>query len=610
MSSFRRILKFIKPYKYLVIISLVASLIFAVMNGTSVWMVGTLMDKIISSNSGEFSDIAKEVPDENFNQILKNWTEILIGNESPIGQLKNLCIWLLLIFFIKNIFFYINNVVLAFIQNKIITDIRNKLFIHLNNLPISYFDKNKSAEIQTIMIRDVQAMRTAFSQSIQRLIVEPISIIMFIILLFIISTKMTFIALIIIPVSGIVIAKLGKSIRRKAKRSSIQIAGVSDILQETITGIRIVKAFAMEKFEIQRFTRENLQFFHLVFRQAKLTFLSTPINEMVAVIIGMILLWIGGVAVLEGQGINHDDFMRFILLLFALMQPAKKLGNVNAQIQAGLASADRVFQILDVEISINDKANAKTIVKFEDEIKFNDVTFKYETGTSPSLKNINCNIKKGEVVALVGRSGAGKSTFVDLIPRFYDMTHGFISIDGQDIKNISLKSLRSLMGIVTQETILFNDTIANNISYGKPSASAEEIVSASKTANAFDFISDLPKGFDTMVGEKGARLSGGQRQRISIARAILKNPAILIFDEATSALDTESEQKVQNAIDNLVLNKTVIMVAHRLSTIRKADKIIVFDNGHIMESGTHENLMTTGKIYKQFYNMQFADTAS
>ncbi|MBT3252088.1 MAG: ABC transporter ATP-binding protein [Candidatus Marinimicrobia bacterium] len=610
MSSFRRILQFIKPYKYLVIISLVASLVFAVMNGTSVWMVGTLMDKIISSNSGEFSDIVKDVPDENFNQILKNWTEKLIGNESPIGQLKNLCIWLLLIFFIKNIFFYINNVVLAFIQNKIITDIRNKLFIHLNNLPISYFDKNKSAEIQTIMIRDVQAMRTAFSQSIQRLIVEPISIIMFIILLFIISIKMTFIALIIIPISGIVIAKLGKSIRRKAKRSSIQIAGVSDILQETISGIRIVKAFAMEKFEIQRFTKENLKFFHLVFRQAKLTFLSTPINEMVAVIIGMVLLWIGGVAVLEGRGINHDDFMRFILLLFALMQPAKKLGNVNAQIQVGLASADRVFQILDVEISIEDKADAKTIIKFQDEIKFNDVTFKYETGTSPSLKNINCNIRKGEVVALVGRSGAGKSTFVDLIPRFYDMTNGFISIDGQDIKDISLKSLRSLMGIVTQETILFNDTIANNISYGKPSASADEIISASKTANAFDFISDLPSGFDTMVGEKGSRLSGGQRQRISIARAILKNPAILIFDEATSALDTESEQKVQNAIDNLVLNKTVIMVAHRLSTIRKADKIIVFDNGHIMESGTHESLMATGEIYKQFYIMQFADTAS
>lgn len=605
MSSFKRILQFIKPYKYLVIISLVASLLFAIMNGTSVWMVGTLMDKIISSNS----DVVNKVPDGNFNQILKNWTEVLIGNESPIGQLKNLCIWLLIIFFIKNIFFYINNVVLAFIQNKIITDIRNKLFIHLNNLPISYFDTNKSAEIQTIMIRDVQAMRTAFSQSIQRLIVEPISIIIFIVLLFIISIKMTLIALIIIPISGIVIAKLGKSIRRKAKRSSIQIAGVSDILQETISGIRIVKAFAMEKFEIQRFTRENLKFFHLIFRQAKLTFLSTPINEMVAVIIGMILLWIGGVAVLEGRGINHDDFMRFILLLFALMQPAKKLGNVNAQIQAGLASADRVFQILDVEISIVDIENAKTITKFDDEIKFNDVTFKYETGTSPSLKNINCKIKKGEVVALVGRSGAGKSTFVDLIPRFYDMTNGFISIDGQDIKHISMKSLRSLMGIVTQETILFNDTIASNISYGKPSASIEEIISASKTANAYDFISDLPNGYDTMVGEKGARLSGGQRQRISIARAILKNPAILIFDEATSALDTESEQKVQNAIDNLVLNKTVIMVAHRLSTIRKADKIIVFDNGHIIESGSHETLMTSGKMYKQFYNMQFADSA-
>ncbi|NQU66744.1 MAG: ABC transporter ATP-binding protein [Candidatus Marinimicrobia bacterium] len=610
MKTSRKLLRYISPYKYILILAVISSLIFAILSSTSIWMIGTLMDKVISENPTE--TVAIETVDQSIsvNDKLKEWTHLLVGNGSPVQQLLHLCLWLVLIFILKNIFFYINMVSLAFIQNRIILDIRTSLFGHIHQLPLSYFDRSKSAELQTIMIRDVAALRASFSQSLQKLIVEPVNIIIFICLLFIIDIKLTLIALIMIPISGLVITKLGQSIRRKSKRSSIKIAGISNILQETISGIRIVKAFAMEKFETDRFISENKKFFALSFRQAKMSKLSTPINEIIGVSIGVILLWIGGSAVLGGHGLAHDDFMRFILILFALLQPGKKLGNVSAQIQAGLASADRIFNILEIRPAIFDIEDAKSIQSFDRSIQFDNVTFKYESGTGPSLKNVSVTIQKGQIVALVGRSGAGKSTFVDLIPRFYDVTDGRILLDGQDIRDLTIDSIRSILGIVMQDTILFNDTIANNISYGKPDCSHDELINAAKAANALEFIEQLPKEFDTVIGEKGTLLSGGQRQRISIARAILKNPPILIFDEATSALDTESEQKVQEAIDRLVENKTVIVIAHRLSTIRKADQIVVFDRGKVIETGTHTELMNLESTYRQFYEIQFGKNTS
>ncbi|MFQ6609343.1 MAG: ABC transporter ATP-binding protein [Fidelibacterota bacterium] len=610
MTTSRKLLRYISPYKYILIFSIVSSLVFAILSSTSIWMVGTLMDKVISQSPSEIITVYPSDQPVSVNEKLKGWTDLLVGDGTSIQQLFRLCIWLVVIFILKNIFFYVNTVALAFMQNRIILDIRISLFNHIHQLPLSYFERSKSAEIQTIMIRDVAALRTAFSQSLQRLIVEPVSILIFVGLLFIIDLKLTLIALIMIPVSGFVITKLGQSIRRKSKRSSIKIAGISNILQETLTGIRIVKAFAMEKFETERFISENKKFFKLAFRQAKMSQLSTPINEIIGVSIGVILLWVGGSAVLSGHGLGHDDFMRFILILFALLQPARKLGNVSAQIQTGLASADRIFNILEVKPAIVDSKSAKSIHSFNHSIQFEDVTFIYDQGKGPSLKNVSVSIRKGEIVALVGRSGAGKSTFVDLIPRFYDVSDGRILIDNQDIRDLTVASIRSLLGIVMQDTILFNDTIANNIAYGKNDCSRDELIKVAKAANAFEFIQQLPKGFDTIIGEKGTLLSGGQRQRISIARAILKNPPILIFDEATSALDTESEQKVQEAIDRLVENKTVIVIAHRLSTIRKADKIIVFDKGKVIETGNHNELMNQNSMYRKFYEIQFGNDQS
>ena len=574
------------------------------MNAFSIWMISSLIATIM--NPGKSVNVIP-IKDISIHDKLEALVHRLIGNGTQLEQLGQLCIILAIAYILKNIFFYINNISISFVQNRMIMDIRNQLFNHLQKLPLSFFNKSKSGELSSIIMNDVSNMRVAFTQSIQSLINEPINILVLLGMLFIISGKLTLLALLIFPLSAYIISKLGQSIRRKAKRSSLSIAGLMNILQETLTGIRIVKAFVMEKIEIQRFLEENRKYFKLTFKQENMRNLMTPINDLIGVSLGVILLWIGGREVLVHGTLSPEGFIRFIIYLFAMLQPARKLGNVNASIQAGLASAERVFSITDVKSNIVDVPNAKQITDFKKKIEFKDVYFQYENSDTPSLARVSINIPKGKVLALVGSSGAGKTTIADLIPRFFDVTEGCISLDGIDIRQISVKNLRSLMGIVTQDTILFNDTIRNNISYGLPNAKLQEIKNASEAANALEFINELPDGFDTIIGEKGTLLSGGQRQRLSIARAILKNPDILILDEATSALDTESERKVQGAIDNLVKDRTVIVIAHRLSTITKADQIIVLDKGKIVESGTHEELLSKNGKYSKLYNIQFGE---
>ena len=604
MSLYFRILQFVKPYKPSVLLSLISSVLYVLINAFSLWMVSSLIGTIINPKITQGNSVEDIIVDNSISGKFEGAINHLIGPGDQVHQLKMFCILLLISFILKNLFYYINNISLSYVQNRLILDIRNKLYNHLQSLSLSFYDKNKTAEISSIVLRDVSAMRTAFTQSIQKLINEPLNILVLVFMLFVISPKLTIIALITIPISAVVIVILGQSIRRKAKRSSIQIAGVMNILHETIMGIRIVKAFTKEKFERKRFSDENHKFYKLAYKQDRIKFLNTPLNDTIGVSMGAILLWIGGKEVIMGNSLNPDDFMRFIIFLFAMLQPARKLGNVNAQIQLGLASAERVFSILDSPISILDKPGAQNISNFSNCINFNSVKFMYEGASQTSLSEITIDINKGEIVALVGSSGAGKSTFVDLIPRFYDINNGEISIDGINIKDISLHSLRSLMGIVTQETILFNDSIINNIRYGDDSATKEQIKDAAEAANALDFIEEMGDGFETVIGEKGTRLSGGQRQRITIARAILKNPGILILDEATSALDSESERKVQIAIDNLVKNRTVIVIAHRLSTIENADKILVFDHGEIVEMGSHSELIKMNGKYSSLYEIQ------
>ena len=603
--SYKRIIKYVKPNKILLIFSLLSSVLYVIMNSASVWIIGSLISKIMIPN--QLNTQSSITNSTSINIKLNEFTNKIIGNGDSILQLKTICILLFFIYVLKNIFFYFNNISISFIQNKIIRDIRSDLFKHIAALPISFYKKTNSSEIISIIIRDVAAMRSAFAVSIQKLIVEPINILFFLILLIIISPIMTLITVPTILISGYIIIKIGKSIRRKAKRSSKQIAGLMNVLNDSINGIRIVKAFNNEEYEYNRFNIENNKYFNLVFRQAKLGHMTIPINDLIGISIGVILLWYGGSSVLDGTGLSPDDFMRFIILLFAVMQPARKLASVNTQIQSGLASADRAFMLLDEPIEKDDTNNSIDINTFNDSIIFEKINFKYSDSKKLVLNDINLKINKGEKIAFVGISGGGKSTLIDLIPRFHNPISGTIKIDNNDIKNISIKSLRSIMGIVTQDTILFNTTISNNIAYGLKNISIDKIINAAKEANAHSFIKKLPNGYDTMLNEKGFNLSGGQRQRISIARALLKNPQIIILDEATSNLDTESENKVKKAFSKLMNDKTVIIIAHRLSTINEVDRIFVIKEGKIIEEGSHQNLIENDGEYNKLYNLQYND---
>ena len=600
MKIFKRILSYTKSYKLLISLSIFSSIIYVVLNSLSIWLIGTMLSNIMVDNSKRIENPSS------MNEYLNYFIENIIGEGTTIEQLKGLCIILILIFIVKNILFYIGNITIAYVQNKVITNIRIKLFKHINRLSLSFFNKTKSAELSSIFIRDIAAMRVAFSQSLQKLIVEPISILSFIALLFIINVKFALLAITSIPICGYIILKLGGSIRRKSKRSSIQIAGIMNIIKETINSIKIVKAFNMEKYENKKFEDENKKYFDLIFRQSKLSHLLTPINEMIGLFVGVVLIWFGGIEVLkENPTMNSEDFIKFILLLFAMMQPIRKLANVNVQFQIGIAAADRVFNVFDQKNEIKEDKDSIEINGFKSQIIFDDVCFKYDNDKN-ILKNIDAEIKKGEITAIVGPSGSGKSTFVDLIPRFYDIDEGNILIDDINIKKIKLNSLYKLIGIVTQQTILFNDTIKNNIIYGKSKTTEAEILDAIKIANLTEFIKKLPNGLDTIVGENGVKLSGGEKQRISIARAILKNPEILILDEATASLDSESERKVHKAIDNIIKNRTVIIIAHRLSTIKNSNKIIVIDDGKLIEQGTHQELIEIKGKYKQLFDNELS----
>ena len=595
----------INQWPYL-LLSTLAALVYVALNSASIWLIASLINNIVMDFEQLLADHTRlaEQGALSLNEKLKFWSNGFILRDTAQDTLKVLCLTIMVVFLAKNVFLYLKNISMTLVQYHLITEMRNRLYKHFNSQSLSYFHQKKSGELTSIIINDVANLRRALGTSFHQLLVEPINLLAFTVLLFIINWKLALISVVIVPISGITIMTIGRSIRRKSRRTAAMIAGITNIITETFSSIRVVKAFAMEGYEVQRFFKETHKYFKLILRRAKLRLLASPITETLGVMMGVLLLWVGGMEVLSGKGLTPEDFLRFILLLFAMMDPLRKLSNVNVELQAGAASAERIFAILETPPTIVDKFDAVIIDTFEDKIQINDVSFKYESDDT-ILKNISFEIKKGSAVALVGSSGAGKSTLADLIPRFYDVNQGAIEIDGQDIRHVTLNSLRRLMGIVTQETILFNDTVKANIAYGQKDVDDEQVIAAAKAANALEFIEELPKGLDTVIGEKGVKLSGGQRQRLAIARAIMKNPPILILDEATSALDTESERLVQEALETLMTDRTVLVIAHRLSTVTNADKIIVMEKGQIKEMGTHDELIQKNGLYSNLYNIQF-----
>ena len=609
-SIYKRMIKLMSPFWVYIIISSVSAIIFVLLNSASIWLTATLINNILLDFDKIVQSQMEWSSNENLtlNEKLKFYTNLIILRETPAESLRVLCVTILSVFFGKNIFLYIKNYLLRIVELSLVRDIRNKLYAHIQSLSLGYFNKQKTGNITSIVINDVEHLQIALGATFQKLFVEPINVITFVSLLFIISWKLALIALIIIPLAGIAVIGIGKSIRRKSRRTQKKVADIMQILSETLSSIRIVKAFANENYEVNKFSKESKNYFKLLLRRGRLDLLAGPITESFGVVIGVILLWYGGTEVLMQRGLNPEDFIRFILILFSILGPIKQMGNVNLRIQTGYASAERIFSLLDTPKDIIEHSNPVQMKSFNKHIEFKNLSFEYEESEGLVLNNINFKINKGEVVAIVGPSGAGKSTIADLIPRFYDPKDGEILIDQENIKKLSLASLRKNMGIVTQDVILFNDTIKNNIAYAQPKATMESIINACKAANALEFIEEIPEGFDAIIGERGVKLSGGQKQRIAIARALLKNPPILILDEATSSLDTESEKKVQTAIEALLKDRTALIIAHRLSTVQNANKIITIEKGKISEIGTHDELYTNDGLYRKLYDIQFLKT--
>ena len=606
-SSLKRLFRFVLAHWPFLFLSTLAAFFFVIFNSASIWITATMINNILI----DFNEMLVEnqrlssLSELTMNDRLKLFSNSLLLKDTAISTVSAVCVALIAVFSAKNISLYIKNITLSIVQYRLIRDLRNKLYSHFHYLSLSYFNKNKSGELTAVLVNDIDNMRNSLSIMFQKLFVEPINIIILMSLLFIVSTKLALIALLIIPVSGVIIFGISHSIRRRSTRSQAQLAGMTSMIAETIGSMRIVKAFATKGFEINRFARETQKYYKLMLRRDRLRFVSSPVSETFGATIAALLLWVGARDVLVIESISSEDFLRFILLLFSLFQPLKNLTNVVNELQNGLASADRVFAIMDIKSDIQDVDNAAEVNDLKNTLSFDNVSFSYGDEKDKVLNNINFQINKGEILALVGPSGAGKSTLVDLIPRFYDTLSGSIKIDGKDIKELKINSLRSLMGIVTQETFLFDDSVKANIAYGVENISDDKIKDAAIAANAHEFIKELPDGYNTIIGERGVSLSGGQKQRIAIARAIVKNPPILILDEATSSLDSESEKHVQSAIENLMSERTVFVIAHRLSTVHNANKILVLENGQIVQEGKHDELVNIDGLYKQLHKMQF-----
>ncbi|MFT5232503.1 MAG: subfamily B ATP-binding cassette protein MsbA [Candidatus Krumholzibacteriia bacterium] len=532
------------------------------------------------------------------------WVSVTMLKGTKQEALLRICIAFFLAALIKNIACYIQEILMVYVGQAVIRDLRNQLYLKLTRLPLSYYNQHKAGELISRATNDVMVAQQCVGLSFTKLIKDPVMLIMYLAVALVLSWKMTVMALVLMPASLIVIIRIGKRLRKLSTVQQEQMADLTSTLQETVYGIRVIKAFAMEKFENNKFIGQSQALFKQVYRINYVMKMSSPLTEQMSMFVALFLLWFGGSRVFTGGIMAPDLFIVFLFMIFSMVRPIKSLGAVNNEIQAGMAAAARIFELLDSEAEVEDVDAGLRLGRARGSVEFENVHFEY-VKNEPVLCGVSLKVEPGEVVALVGSSGSGKSTMIDMIPGFYQPNEGRLLIDGHPIHELNLESLRSSMGIVTQEVILFHDSIFNNIAYGLDDVKLDDVKAAAQAANADEFIERLPDGYDTVIGDRGLKLSGGQRQRLSIARAILKNPAILLLDEATSALDTEAEQLVQEAIDRLVKDRTTIVIAHRLSTIQNVDRIYLLEEGQVVQVGTHDELLATGGRYKELYTMQF-----
>lgn len=581
-----------RPYLGLLSLATVCMGFSAIFDGVSLAMLVPLTDKVLTNRK---IIIPTKLP-----EFLANFVD-KINNTDPATLLNYMAIGILVLFFLKGFFGFYQSYWMSDLGQRIIRDIKAKLYAKIQTLSLEYFTHKRGGELMSRITNDVRIVENAVSYGTTDMVYQGLQVVIFTFLTFFIYFKMALMTFVLVPLISLPIIKVGKALRKLSKRSQENMADTNSILYETIQGTRIVKAFNMENYEIDRFNRVNSAYYKLSMKSIKRTLLLNPITEFIGSIAGVLVFFWGGKEVIAGR-LSFGVFGLFLGSLLSLIRPFKKLSQVNSLNQQAFAASDRIHEVLETKPTVVDEPGAPLISAFSNDVAFENVWFSY--ADHEVLKNINLRVEKGQVLAIVGPSGSGKSTLLDLIPRFYDPKKGRVLIDGTDIRHVSLRSLRGLIGIVTQETILFNDTIRANIAYGDLTAGQGDIENAARQAHAHDFITKLPNGYDTVIGDRGMKISGGERQRLAIARALLKNPPVLLLDEATSQLDTQAERIVQEALDKLIEGRTVFVVAHRLSTVRNAHRIVVVDKGVIVEQGNHAELLAKDGLYKRLYSMQ------
>jgi subfamily B ATP-binding cassette protein MsbA len=607
-----RLLSYLAPYWRKLILLFICTTLFAALSGVSLTLIPPFLNILFSEQQAEKTGMEVDdnqsllIPQAVEDKIdkVKDSAKSLIYEGSPIDRLARFCILFFLLMLIKNIFDYFSTYLTIYLEQSILHTIRNELYGKLQLLPMSFFDKQKTGHLISRVMNDVTNLRGAIVGGLASVLRNALLSVIAVTIIFYTSWKLSLLTIILVPVNILLISVISRKLRKGSRRAQEKMADMTSVLQETISGVRVVKAFGMEGFERSKFNIFNLKYLGIYLKMRKVAELASPSSEMLGMIASMTILWYGGRLVIDSE-LAPANLMMFLVAMLWVVSPIKNLSKLNNVIQEAMASAERVFQILDIPTE-SDQSGKRKIDAIERNINYRGVSFSYENGPEV-LSGIDMDIVRGEVVALVGPSGAGKSTIADLLPRFYTPDSGSIMIDGVDIAEIELESLRSLMGIVTQETILFNDTVFNNIAYGLEDCDPSAVEEAARAANAHRFISEMPAGYSTIIGDRGIQLSGGQRQRLAIARALLKNPQILILDEATSSLDVESEALVQQAIDRLVKGRTTLVIAHRLSTIRNANRIVVVENGKIIQSGSHEELIGEDGTYRKLYHLQIRD---
>lgn len=578
MKYYRRLLRFVRPYLGIISIAIVLSLFVSLLSAAQAWL-------------------AKPVIDDVF--IKKDWE-----------MLKVITFAIVVISFFKNLLGYIYSYMMRYVGMKVVTDLRRFLYGHLILLPLGFFTKNPSGNLISRMTNDIGMLQEVLANSVKNLFVEGFTFIALIGVAFHRKWDLAILAMLSLPFAVIIVLKIGEKLRKISRNVQDKMADLTSALSETFTGIKMVKAFGMEGFEAKRFDEKNKSYLNIFMKVTRLSEIPSPLMEFIGVGLGVaFVVWYGGSQVIKGTT-SAGTFFSFMIAILMLYAPIRRLGHVNINLQQAIGASERVFSIIDTRSESYKGDELKELPEIKEGIEFRNVSFQYEDRKRNALSGINLKVSAGEIIALIGVSGVGKTTLMNLIPRFYDPTEGSILIDGVDIREVTIESLRGKIGIVSQETILFNDTVRNNIAYGRIGAGNKDVIGAARAAYAHDFVMEMPQGYDTVIGEKGVRLSGGQKQRIAIARALLKNPPILILDEATSSLDSDSERMVQEALKNLMKDRTTFVIAHRLSTIQRSDRIVVIDRGQVVEIGGHEDLMQKGGLYRRLYSIQFEEGRS